>query len=128
MSGGQKKLLGCGSLGGNSTQVVTVILIQSLIARIISCMLGRPVSLAKWKGVENLIELLCKSLMYKSKIRGPITEPCGTLKLILSGSDESFNQLKRIAFCLWDGNSLYKRITTKHKLERHDTNSFISLK
>ena len=127
MSGGQKKLLGCGSLGGISTQVVTVILIQSLIARIISCMLGRPVSLAKWKGVENLIEL-CKSIMYKSKIRRPITEPCGSLKLILSGSDESFHQLKRIAFCLWDGNNLYKRITTKHKLERHDTNSFISLK
>ena len=50
-------------------------------------MSGRPVSLTKWKGGESLMEL-CKSFMYKTKSRGPRTDPCRTPQLTLSRSDE----------------------------------------
>ena len=58
-----------------------------LMARMLSWMFRRPVSSAKWKGEENLIELY-KSFMYKRKSRGQRTNPCGTPKLTLSRSDE----------------------------------------
>ena len=57
-----------------------------LMACMLSWMFRRPVSSAKSKGEENLIEL-CKSFMYSRKSREPRTDPYGTPKLTLSKSD-----------------------------------------
>ena len=57
------------------------------MALMLSWMFRRPVSLAKQKGEENLIEL-SKSFMCKRKSRGPGTDPYGTPKLASSRSDE----------------------------------------
>ena len=58
-----------------------------LMVRVLSWMFRRSVSSAKWNGEENLLEL-CKSFMYKKKMRKPRTNPCATPKLILSRIDE----------------------------------------
>ena len=50
-------------------------------------MFRRPVSLTKWKGEENIIEL-CKSFMHKRKSKGPRTDPCGTRKVTSSRSQK----------------------------------------
>ena len=50
-------------------------------------MFRRSISSAESNEEENLIEL-CKSFMYNRKSRRSKTDPCGTPKLTLNGSDE----------------------------------------
>ena len=57
------------------------------MAHMVPRMFKRPVSLAKWSGEENPIDL-CNSFTYKRKSKGPRTDPCGTPELTLSGSDQ----------------------------------------
>ena len=71
-----------------------------IMACTLSWMFRRSVSSAKWNIEENLIEF-CKSFMYKRKNRGPGTDPCGTPKLPLNGSDE-IPSIRTYASCLWD--------------------------